>query len=376
MDIALTPALVLTAIIFVLVGIAVNYEGLRVYRSVPENESEEKPPVWTERWQFSPRLIGGFSYWQLALISVAGLFLELLMIRWISSEIRVFAYFKNFVLVACFLGFGLGCYLSRRPVNLSVMLLSLVALALICELPIPSLRLLVKGLTVMVGAISGVDIWGVPSMPLNGHTLLIMIGALFFVIPVFGLIAFVFVPIGQLVGWYLENASDGISGYTVNILGSLVGIALYTLLCFLSQPPAIWFLIAGMMMACIVWTLPRLRWATIATFLICMALASIGDRAGGQDFWSPYQKLTLRPVRDSGKIVAYNLITNGSWYQKIIDLSPGFAASHSWMFQGTPLQENPYNLPYRFYSHPASVLVLGAGTGNDVARHCVMVRVG
>jgi spermidine synthase len=367
LDIALTPTLVLTAIVFVLIGIAVNYEGLRVYRPIPRNAPAAKVEGWIARWQFSPQSIGGFSYRQLALISVAGLFLELLMIRWISSEIRVFAFFKNFVLVACFLGFGLGCYLSRRPINLSVMLLSLIALALVCELPIHSLRSLVNGLPILVGAISEVNIWGIPSMPLNGHTLLLMIGALIFVIPLFGLIALVFVPIGQLVGWYLENASNGISGYTVNIIGSLVGIAIYTLLCFLSQSPAVWFLIAGVMMACIVWPLARLRWATMAAFLICMVLASIGDRAGGRVLWSPYQKLTLTEVRASGKIVAYDLITNGSWYQHIIDLSPGFTASHAWMFQKTPVQENAYNVPYRFYPHPASVLVLGAGTGNDVA---------
>jgi hypothetical protein len=150
LDIALTPTLVLTAIVFVLIGIAVNYEGLRVYRPIPRNVPAAKVEGWIARWQFSPQSIGGFSYWQLALISVAGLFLELLMIRWISSEIRVFAFFKNFVLVACFLGFGLGCYLSRRPINLSVMLLSLIALALVCELPIHSLRGLVNGLPILV----------------------------------------------------------------------------------------------------------------------------------------------------------------------------------------------------------------------------------
>src|SRR6266568_1960198 len=69
---------------------------------------------WNEKWEFSAQALGGFSWWQLALWSLLSLFFELLMIRWISSEIRIFAYFKNFVLVACFLGFGLGCYLSRR----------------------------------------------------------------------------------------------------------------------------------------------------------------------------------------------------------------------------------------------------------------------
>jgi hypothetical protein len=74
--------------------------------------------------------LGGFSYVQLVSISVLGLFLEMLMIRWVSSEIRIFAYFKNFVLVACFLGFGLGCYLCRRRVQLMALTAPLLLLAL------------------------------------------------------------------------------------------------------------------------------------------------------------------------------------------------------------------------------------------------------
>ncbi len=52
---------------------------------------------WVQRWDFSPDTIGGFPLQQLALGSLLGLFLEMLMIRWVSSEIRIFAYFKNFV---------------------------------------------------------------------------------------------------------------------------------------------------------------------------------------------------------------------------------------------------------------------------------------
>jgi hypothetical protein len=51
---------------------------------------------WLIRWEFEPSQLGGFSYARLALASLLGLFLEMLMIRWISSEIRIFAYFKNF----------------------------------------------------------------------------------------------------------------------------------------------------------------------------------------------------------------------------------------------------------------------------------------
>ena len=50
----------------------------------------------------------------LFLISVVGLFLELLLIRWITTEIRIFAYLQNTVLVVCFLGLGMGCWDTRR----------------------------------------------------------------------------------------------------------------------------------------------------------------------------------------------------------------------------------------------------------------------
>src|SRR6266849_2622828 len=54
--------------------------------------------------------------WLLLLISFSSIFFELLMLRWISVKIRIFAYFKNLALIACYLGFGSGVYLARRRV--------------------------------------------------------------------------------------------------------------------------------------------------------------------------------------------------------------------------------------------------------------------
>ena len=187
------------------------------------------------------------------------------------------------------------------------------------------------------------------------------------VVPIFALISFTFVPIGQLVGWYLENAPNGIFGYTVNIVGSLVGIGLYTLLCFLFQPPAVWFLLAGVMLVWFVWPLARLRWASVIVLTFCVGLTTLGPGGGGKVYWSPYQKLTVSPVRQDGELIGYQLTTNGSWYQQILNLSPSFVASHPKYFKQEPVEWNAYNLPYHFYQDPPSVLVLGAGTGNDVA---------
>src|SRR5260370_354193 len=89
---------------------------------------ERRISRWQEIWEFSPATLGGFSWKNLALWSFLSLFMELLMIRWISSEVRIFAYFKNFVLIPCFLGFGLGCYLSRTKINFLLMLVPLTVL--------------------------------------------------------------------------------------------------------------------------------------------------------------------------------------------------------------------------------------------------------
>src|SRR5258707_920262 len=73
----------------------------------------------------------------LFLVSVLGLFLELLLIRWIGTEIRIFAYLQNTVLVVCFLGLGMGCWTSRRqPFQLRQMLVPLFILVLLMAVPL------------------------------------------------------------------------------------------------------------------------------------------------------------------------------------------------------------------------------------------------
>src|SRR2546427_45292 len=124
----------------VVVGlILANAYVVGLFHAKPPGESSGVLARLAEKWEFSPQGLGGFSWRQLALWSLLALFFELLMIRWISSEIRVFAYFKNFVLIACFLGFGLGCYMSRRRVNLLTMVVPLLTLALVVKLPWPGL---------------------------------------------------------------------------------------------------------------------------------------------------------------------------------------------------------------------------------------------
>lgn len=313
------------------------------------------------RISFAPGELGACEYKKLALVSFLSLFLEMLMIRWISSEIRVFAYLKNFVLVACFLGFGLGCYLCRRRIHLIAMLSPILLLTLILKshihAPLASLPQLLGG---------GVDvhIWGVPAAPASWSGVL---AATVAVVPLFAVIAMAFVPIGQIVGWYLENAADGVIAYSVNVIASLAGILGYAVLCFLYQPPAVWFLVAGVATLILFWHYPAHRKAVGLAFLFSVVLLCFPDNKHDRTYWSPYQKLQLRTNRENGEVISYVLNTNGSWYQQILNLSPEFVSSHQDDFKNDPVAWNSYNLPYHFFPSPPSVLVLGSGMGNDVA---------
>lgn len=308
--------------------------------------------------------LGGFGYLGLMLVSVLSLFVEMFMIRWVSSEVWIFAYFKNFVLIACFLGFGLGCYLCRRRVQLMALIGPLLLLTVILKSPISPLRALVTTLPQMLGASVEVHVWGVPMLPTSWRGVLI---ALSFIVALFALVAATFIPFGQLVGWYLENSSKGVAAYSINVLASLVGIGAFTALCFLSQPPWVWFLMAAILAILVFWKSRVARTMVALTFLICIGLLAIPDDRNATTYWSPYQKLAVEPVYDNGQLTAYSLTTNASFYQRVVNLSPSFVQSHPDLFRDHPAEWNAYNIPYRLYPNPSSVLVLGSGMGNDVA---------
>jgi SAM-dependent methyltransferase len=335
--------------------------------------------------------LGGFRWNSLALISLLSLFLELLLIRWITSEIRIFAYFKSLVLIACFLGFGIGCYLTRRKIRIAYTLLPLLGMVFLIELPWDPSRRLITNLSGFIGWFSDVHIWTrafFAGSPLWG---VISAGiAITIVIPLFGLIAITFVPFGQLVGWYLENSPKGIRAYSVNVLASIAGIWLYTILCFYSTRPVSWFAFLGLGLVIYCWPLRPVRKAMLVSFALMLLLFGVGryrtewwgeqswkgslpalynlQPGQSQTLWSPYQKLTLIPLKKGNETVRYVLNTNDSWYQQILDLTEAGVAKNPELYNpDEPLPYHQYNLPYKFYPRPQKVLIAGAGMGNDVA---------
>ena len=306
-----------------------------------------------------------FTYSRLFLLSLLGLYFEMLMIRWLSSEIRIFAYYKNFVLIACFLGFGLGAALCRRRIHTIAMALPMTFFTILVAAPIPGMHDAVVKLTTLVGMTSQTQIWDI-STP--DHIAYRALGiAIVSVAPLFACIVFTFIPLGQMVGSMLEIAPRGSRAYTTNVVGGLVGIVLYTLTCFLSQPPAIWFFLGALLFGIVFFKHPRPLLVLGGTCLLVAAALAFWTSKSSSIFWSPYQKLSLTPIRQNDELVSYYLNTNDSWYQQIVNLSPDFLDRHKDLIGKENPKFNPYNAPYLFMASPQSVLVLGAGMGNDVA---------
>jgi hypothetical protein len=278
------------------------------------------------------------SYTCLFLASFSILFLELVLIRWIPAYLRTFGFFTNFVLLASLLGAGAGI-LAHRGARIPVPPLAATLLALVVfvveerwNLNLPTTKVLFYG----AGLQNSESYWQIPV--------------------VFILLVLVFMPLGQRLGAVLSILPP-LRAYTVDILGSLAGIASFVVLALLSLPPIVWFLafIAA------AWTLiagtsfrrKLLDGALLACtcgVVFLFGLSKFWD-ATDQTVWSPYYRIVYYPnSAKDGYIVAVNNV--------------GHQETRPVRFK-----ESFYFEPYRIFGSRTfkRALIIGAGTGSDVA---------
>ena len=74
---------------------------------------------WSKIWRKSDGSDGSSSWGLLEFLILSALMLywEICLIRWVSAEVRLFAYYKNLSLLAAFLGFGVGLLTVHRQKN-------------------------------------------------------------------------------------------------------------------------------------------------------------------------------------------------------------------------------------------------------------------
>lgn len=323
-------------------------------------------PAASERGEFHST---GNNTWGIFLVSVLGLFLELLLIRWIGTEVRIFAYLQNTILVVCFLGLGMGCFSCRKPVYLRRMLLPLLGLATL--LAVPWTYQALSQISNDFSSMGLLFIWEYPDNEPDGRWMVAwrLLRGVSLTLLLMVLVWEIFLPLGRLLGRWMDDYRGTIKAYSVNVAGSLLGIWLFVGMSALFLPPVLWFVAAGVML---LWFVAQSRQRLLNFGLIAATVVAAwaAGRAPGvmETHWSPYQKLVLMPITDPVERQWGDLLinVNNVGYQGMVDLSEEAVANHP----GIPAEQrglSQYDVPVLLKPEPKKVLIVGAGSGNDVA---------
>lgn len=296
--------------------------------------------------------------WDLCLISFLALYAELVVIRWLASEVRVFAYFKNLPLMASFLGLGLGCARWRSRFRLFPwfpLLFGLLCLVSAYAEPLELTRLRFPDHSVYLWSAEG-------ALPLAQAVKFVGI-----ILAIFFLVVANFAALGEKIGELFE-AFPPLSAYSINVVASLLGILAFSAIAFAQWPPLLWVAAAVALSA---WFFHRpLFLAALAATLVLVA------RAPGGAHWSPYYRIDFSPLRIETPAepardvqVGYNLDVNRDFHQRALNMSEAFRRQYP-AVSDHPIYRHAdlvYNLPFRVAAAQDRVLVVGSGTGNDVA---------
>ncbi|MEM1157717.1 MAG: hypothetical protein AAF649_02175 [Verrucomicrobiota bacterium] len=296
---------------------------------------------------------------QIFILSFVALFIELAVIRWLSSEIRIFAYFKNLPLIAAFLGFGIGFYLHQSGLKYFKWFprLFFVLTVLICfaqYLGLTHVIFVDPREFVIFGAGFGDHI--VDSAPGIFSTL----KAVIVIVGIFFLVVFCFATLTVRLGAAM-NEIESLSSYTANVAGSLAGIISFSLAAFLELSPYMWIL---PIFLCVPYFMESERQMAKIYFTAILLITVFTTSIAANVTWSPYYKVDVQRFAQWKQV--YRIAVNSDGFQAIQNLSEDFLQQYS--NEDQAYLRRHYNIPYELANKPLQrVLILGGGTGNDAA---------
>src|SRR3954468_12548479 len=259
------------------------------------------------------------------------LFLETALIRWLPAYVRLLAYFSNFILLASFLGIGVGCLLARRRRNLFVWFPLIQFLVIVAvdrlrlEVALPS--------TSTIYFSSGTTS---PVVPVESTLLLPLL---------FVSVAALFVAVAHRMGRDLTGRPP-LRAYVINLLGSLAGVAAFAMVSWLELPPSVWFGVAAA--AALPFVITDRRWLAAVNVMLLAGSLAVVHRMETGSLWSPYYRITI--FQDNADTVVE---VNHIFHQSMAPVA------HKEYF---------YQWPYTVFGDTFDeVLILGAGSGTDVA---------
>lgn len=271
---------------------------------------------------------------QLFLTSFLGLYAELLCIRWMPAHVRFLSYFTNFILLASFLGLGVGILSARRKLPLGPRTFPLLLL-------FAAILIAAAKFELHIGS-AGVLYYGAGESGTAPPENALVLPAAFL------LVSLLFVCIGRPLGVLLGEVTPPLRAYAFDIGGSLAGIAAFFLLSWFEQPPVVWF--AGLLLISLLLIGPT--WVDRAAMVVPLIIAGVIAWNIGQGYWwSPYYKIGLTPTDNQH---GWALNVNESGHQAMLPSDE---------------KEPFYRAPYDLFGAGQfqRVLIIGAGSGSDTA---------
>lgn len=317
----------------------------------------------TSSSQSSSHFVNSF---ELILVSLIILFLELACIRWFPAHVLYLTFFTNVVLLASFLGMSVGCLAASRTRNylLWTPLLLVIALAAAQGVELSSNSFM--NLVDVGNQASPQQLYfgtEYHSQDLSRYSIPVEVLCGFFFI----VIALAFLGPGQQLGRALTRWPNRVHAYTLNIIGSIAGILLFALCSWLQLKSFWWFLIVALGLSYFYFVSHRTRLplrllgasSLVALLLVLVVtLAALTPKQrdsqadnGSEQFWSPYYRIDFKR---SDLSLSVNLI----YHQQMVSRTepfPAYALPHL-------LNRDAGKPPFE------NVLIIGAGSGNDVSR--------
>jgi SAM-dependent methyltransferase len=273
---------------------------------------------------------------RLFLVSATVLFAELLLIRWIPANVIYVGFFRNFLLMASFLGIGLGILWGRSDRT--------------APLPIFGPLLLAVSAITITGRISiqfesaGEIFFGMPQEATSADVNVIVLSALV------GLTALAMAGLAVPLGGLLRSMPP-LRAYAWDIAGALAGIAAFTALSGLGTPPLVWFTVLAVLLVLggLAAGIRRTSLVTAATIAATLLVVIVGAKPN--QFWSPYYRIDLYEVAGIEAIDVNGIPHQAMWPTDMALEKPLYSQIYDWF-------------PDREF---ANVLIIGAGSGTDVA---------
>ena len=277
----------------------------------------------------------------IVLVTMLSLLLELVLIRWLASVFPVYSFYKNFTMLACFLGLGAGYAVAERQPCAPALVLPMLALFV----GVITLLRFDTGALYLIFSVGWLSTFDLP--------VYFLLGASFIVC------ACICYPVGQLCGKLLHS-SNSLNAYGLNLVGSVLGVMALFVMSLYWLPPVIWFAATGGIMLLFVLSRDDFLPVGIASFCVLLAILAWPVQPETQRIYSPYQLLE-RAAKPDGLM---QILSGGSYYQKVYNFADDKRGAES---AEDRYVRAYYEFPYNFKKAPGRVAIVGSGSGNDVA---------